>query len=134
MQFSKKNPGTKNNVERSGDRDIAFSELMRQPEGIRTCDFDVMPFCVKCKLPIFMLESKRKYPSTIWAWAHTEYIRNMAKILGVPAYFMHHRPAEKLITVVPLRPDGDMSGEVTFAYPDYVKWVEKKRDQHVCQK
>jgi hypothetical protein len=132
--FRTKNPGTKNNVERTGDRDIAFSELMRRPAGIRTCDFDVMPFCVKCKRPLFMLESKRKFPSTIWAWRHTEYIRVMASDLGIPAYFMHHQPSDEKLTVLLLKPDGDLGVSRTFTYDEYVQWIEKKRDEHVCRK
>lgn len=126
-----KNPGTSNNNERSGDRDNAWSELMRKPAGVRSCDFDVFPICPRCKFPIMLYEVKRTFPSNIWAWKHSEYVRNVAGVLRIPAYYVHHETDR--VTVVRLKRTGDMNTRRTFTKAEFVAWVEGQQEKHVCQ-
>lgn len=90
-----KNPGTANNVERSGDRDLYFSWILRQPGSksgqVRSCDVDSIPhlgttlFCNKCNLPVVLMEATRgEGPKG------TRYTKAMAYKLGIPAYLVRH--------------------------------------------
>lgn len=66
--------GTSNNIERTGDRDLDFSALMRLPRGIRVCDIDPSPRCPKCDHMIAIFEAKRmSEPTKDWVLAHTSY-------------------------------------------------------------
>jgi hypothetical protein len=151
------NPGTSNNNERSGDRDMAFSNLMRKPRGIKACDYDPLPICKECQHPIVMWEVKRKPLTGASLMSNTKYTRIAADAFGVPAYFIYHQPEQEVVSYV------DDDGEIipqseqpepkltvtrvntgkfpqhipfrqsqTFTYPEFVVWVENFATTHVC--
>jgi len=139
------NPGTSNNNERSGDRDMAFSDLMRKPEGIRVADFDPYPICMKCEHPIAVWEVKRKPLPGRLLMSNTKYTRILADVLGVRAYFIHHQPNHEVVSRVEddgeiiLQPEPrltvtrlDNCKERTFTYAEFKTWVEILAAKHVC--
>src|SRR5438270_9029038 len=83
------NPGTINNNERSGDRDLYWSNVLRlpyHPSGkLRVCDNDPTIFCDACSLPIFMAEVCRH-----WNFKGTRYTINQAKKMEIEAYLIRH--------------------------------------------
>lgn len=122
------NPGTLRNNERTGNRDPEFSELMRKPRFIRSCDFDVQPFCPVCKRPIVMWEVKREFPDYLWAVNNSEYTRNAAEDFGVPAYFLFHEACERIEEITVVRfPD---LKTVVMTREQFIKWVEDKQLEH----
>jgi len=129
--------GTKNNVERTGDRDLDFSATMRKPKGIRACDFDVVPICPMCNLPILLWEVKRQNKGPLWAYRHSTYVRNMARILGVPAYFVYHQPELKRFDLTSYKgEDLPTFSPHTFSLREevFIAWIEKQQAKHVCRK
>jgi hypothetical protein len=110
--------GTHNNFERTGDRDLAFSALMRKPRGVKVCDFDPMPIGPD-NLPYVMWEVKRETGNRDWILAHTRYVSAVAEKLGVPAYFIYHRPDDSVVIT-------RLSDFVirTMTSEEFVKWVE----------
>ena len=86
------NPGTDNNEERTGDRDDAWSCIMRRPssekrgcQGLRSCDFDTTIICHTCKLPIFMVEVTRSK-----GYKAGDYVTAVANKIGIQAYLIRH--------------------------------------------
>lgn len=84
--------GTKNNIERTGTRDLEISRLMRLPSstaegcsGLRAIDFDVTIVCDQCGLPVFLQECTRNF-----APKSHRYVSATAKKLGVPAFLIRH--------------------------------------------
>ena len=115
--------GTSNNVERTSDRDLGFSTLMRLPRGIRVCDIDPSPRCPKCDHAIAVFEAKRMdCPTRGWILAHTSYVRIDAGKLGVDAYFMCSADDWNKITIVRLR---DFL-QVVWSREGFIDWLEKK--------
>src|SRR5208282_3472605 len=83
-----------NNIEKTGDRDLRWSQIMRQPSKkargcgkLRSCDWDTNPICDGCGLPIIMLEVTRQLDYSNKACRYT---KSAARRLGVPAYLAWH--------------------------------------------
>jgi hypothetical protein len=127
------NPGTVNNNERTGDRDLGFSEVMREPKNIRAVDNDVHPRCPKCKHAIARFEVKRMdTPEIGWVVAHTEYTRIDAKLLGVKAYFVRQSAAGWLeMVVTDVTEIGKFKSVGRMTREAFISWVE--RLDHVCK-
>lgn len=115
--------GTSNNIERTGDRDLSFSNLMRKPRNIRVCDTDPSPRCTCCKRLIALFEAKRMTrPENDWIMAHTEYTRIDAALLDVEAYFLCTSDDWKNLVVIRL---GDFK-ERPFTESSFISWLEEK--------
>ena len=110
--------GTKNNKERTGDRDLQFSALMRRPRGIKVCDIDPLPFGPD-NLPYVLWEVKRKTGNRDWILDNTAYVRAMAEELGRPTYFLYHRPNDSIVEATRL---SDFERRV-MTYAQFVNWV-----------
>lgn len=94
------NPGTVNNNERSGDRDLYFSNLFRKTQGsdydLRQCDCDSLPdmipqtICDTCGTPIMFLEATRspEYKSTRYMVAWSQALKR-----PIPVYCIEHNSA-----------------------------------------
>src|SRR3990167_3501008 len=99
------------NEERTGDRDLYFSDLMRRPGNppedqifcnIRSCDFDPTLFCHVCKVPVFMTEAMRG--SAIARESKgTTYMEAVARRLQIKAYLIRRDVMGLWITSLPDR-------------------------------
>lgn len=138
------NPGTANNNERTGDRDLYFSWILRQPSSpsrkLRSCDFDTLPdapptvICDKCGLPVLWLEATRQQ-----GYKATRYTQNIARKLGVPAYLIRHsgrwgvsnngsdRQPSPTFEVERL---SDHKKQTFEGEQEFIKWLESKFESH----
>jgi hypothetical protein len=141
-----KTPGTVNNQERSGDRDLYWSWLMRQPtlgkEGkLRSCDLDYpeggpQGYCDACSLPFMLIEATRKE-----GFKPTRYTKAHAMKLGVEGYLIRHngqigtdikygsdRKPSTFFEITRLSDSKvkTFTDEVTF-----IEWVERKFQYHM---
>ena len=137
-------PGNPSNNERSGDRDLYISGLLRQTKGsdlrLKQCDVDSVPemlpqtVCDWCKLPIALMEFYRGYeykPTTYMvAWA-----RNMRN--PVPVYCIRHnglegRPATLFEIECRARPEGVLGELITLgSEKEFIEWVQNLYQQHL---
>lgn len=139
-----RNPGTANNTERSGDRDLYFSWVLRQPTSpshkCRSCDFDALPhlaptiFCNKCSLPVLLIEATRAQ-----GFKATRYTQAIARKLEIEAYLVRHSGVWGLskdgsdrtpsptfeVTRLSTGKVGVFQGEAEF-----IKWLEEKFEVH----
>jgi len=138
-----RNPGTANNQERTGDRDLYFSWVLRQPASpsgqLRSCDFDTLPdapptvICNRCSLPVLWLEATRKD-----GFKATRYTEAIARKLGIPAYLVRHagrwgllndgsdrQPSPKF-EVVRLSDRKSM----TYNERQFIEWLQRKFEAH----
>lgn len=123
--------GTKRNKERSEDRDLEWSKLMRLPdkdaEGcdgeLRSMDMDVSPWCNRCGLPIMLFEVTRET-----GYKGTRYTHTLAQKIGVKSYLIRHNlPESDVITVEDLK----LGGPTDVSKVQFVRWVEKKMAKHI---
>ena len=128
--------GTKNNVERTYERDMEWSRIMRRPnnrspgcDGLRVCDADPTIWCDKCKLPVVLVEATRSMNPK-----PTTYIKATADKLGIPSYLAQHGPGEdgkEIITVTRLGWRGSRSCRTVIMTEDeWVSFCEKKYREH----
>jgi|HubBroStandDraft_1064217.scaffolds.fasta_scaffold47167_4 hypothetical protein len=125
------NPGTSNNVERTRDRDLEFSKLMRPIPGIKVCDIDPTPICPNCEHPILAWEVKREFRNIYWAVCHSKYTRILALAFSIPAYFVYHQPADGKLTVTLLNADAEFPSQ-TYTVAEFQNWVGEQQAKHVC--
>ena len=139
------NPGNPSNNERSRDRDLYISGLLRKTKGsdlrLKQCDLDSMPemlpqtVCDWCKLPIALMEFYRNpdecKPTTYMvAWA-----RNMHN--PVPVYCIYHngqegRPATCFKIECRARPEGVPEEPITLgSEKEFIEWVQNLYQQHL---
>lgn len=139
------NPGNPSNNERSGDRDLYISGLLRQTKSpdlkLKQCDVDSIPellpqtICDWCKLPIALVEFHRgtEYKPTTYmvAWA-----RDMQH--QIPVYCVQHNGSEN-------KPATSFEIECRFCPPRYdgtketllhnekefIEWVQNLYQQHL---
>ncbi len=129
--------GTSNNEERTGDRDLGFSNLMREPKGMRSCDIDVSPVCRRCKNYFVFFEAKRwniSRPELTLSFRgrdeiqkHSRYTVNSAKRQGIPAYFVASTDEWQTIDVVRLE---DWFG-MQMTRIEFVQWLERRALEHL---
>jgi hypothetical protein len=125
--------GTTNNIERTGDRDSKFSDLMREPKGVRVCDIDLSPICPNCKYWIVLFEAKRDPGALIdnWVWSHSEYTRNTAKKLGIRAYMLYSWNGQwDEIEIIHL--DGGFKRE-KLSRQQFIDRIERTQEIHKCE-
>jgi hypothetical protein len=134
---------TGSNTERTRDRDLSFSELMRYPgttkedlnirrEGfdhLRSFDVDVSPLCDRCAMLIAVFEATRD----INGYKATRYVQKFAEQLGVTAFLIKHLEAglDFYASVT------NLSTEENFTVnskESYVEWVESLYLSHVKER
>jgi hypothetical protein len=122
--------GTPNNINRSRDRDDAFSDLMRRPEGIRVCDIDPSPVCPHCHRWTALFEAKRdkRAEDPSWCWFNTSYIRKAAEDLGIKAYMLYS-PDGQWQKIVVIHLDG-MGRRDVLSQEDFIKRLEARQEEH----
>jgi hypothetical protein len=138
------NPGNPSNNERSRDRDLYISGLLRQTKGsdlrLKQCDVDSIPemlpqtVCDWCKRPIALMEFHRgnDYKSTTYmvAWA-----RDMQH--PVPVYCIRHngrdgKPASLFEIECRFSPT-DIEEKIfeLSTEKEFIEWVQNLYQQHL---
>ncbi len=139
------NPGNPSNNERSGDRDLYISGILRQTKSpdlkLKQCDVDSIPemfpqtICDWCKLPIALMEFYRgvDYKPTTYmvAWA-----RDMQH--PIPVYCIRHNGTENhpaTFFEVECRycpPRYDSTEELRFDNEkEFIEWIQNIYQQHL---
>lgn len=128
------NPGTPNNNERTGDRDLYFSGLLRRTRGsdwkLKQCDCDSLPdlipqtVCDVCGTPIMFLEATRSSE-----FKSTRYMESWSKALvrPIPVYCITHNKSS--FTVEQRYLPGDYAPlffkhRELVSEQEFIQWVE----------
>lgn len=130
------------NIERTGDRDAGFSDLMRLPSGghIRSSDSDATIMCDHCGCAIFYVEATRGT-----APKATRYTRHLA-VMATEFHRQHGLAADEYVKAFLMRdpkwsnwehmevkqvfPKGN-SDTVCYTRDEWVAYAEQLAEQHM---